>query len=109
MTYAILRINGKQYKVEKGQTLIVDQLSSGKDEKIKGEDVLLLNNGDKILIGKPKIQGASVLLKVLNHQKGEKIFVEKFKSKSRYHRRTGHRQKQTEVMVEDIVFPKSSK
>jgi len=105
--YAVIQLCGKQHKVSKGQVLTVDSLTEKEGSLIKVDDVLLLVDENKVLVGKSKIKNASVTLKVLGDKKGPKIYVERFKSKSKYHRKTGHRQKQTQVVVENINFPKS--
>ena len=106
MTYAVVSIAGKQYKVKKDDLLAVDRLGSQEGDKLKVDDVLLLVNDGKVLIGKPKVLGAQVVFKVQKQFKGKKILVEKFKAKSRYHRQTGHRQLLTQLQVLEILSPK---
>lgn len=102
MAYAIIQINGKQYKVSADQEITVDRVPQEVGEKITTADVLLLGDGDTITVGAPLVKGASVVLTVKNHQRGEKIRVAKYKSKSRYRRVQGHRQELSVLTVADI-------
>lgn len=107
INYAVIQIKGKQFKVKKGQFLTTDSLGQEEKSLVNVNDVLLLVTDDKVFIGQPKIEGASVELRIGKDLRGEKIYVEKYKSKSRYHRRVGHRQSLTEFQVEEIIAPKS--
>ncbi|MFV1917488.1 MAG: 50S ribosomal protein L21 [Patescibacteria group bacterium] len=97
--YAVLRINGNQYKVAVGDEFLVDKLEG---KKVDPEVLLLVKDG-KISIGKPKVRGARVKLKVLDEVvKGKKLYVQKFKAKSRYRRKYGFRPVYTRLLVEKI-------
>lgn len=97
--YAIILINGNQHKVSEGEEILVDKL---KNTKIKPE-VLLLVNGGKVSIGKPYVKGAKVRLKVLQpEEKGRKLYVYKFRAKSRYRRKYGFRHHFSRLLVENI-------
>lgn len=101
MKYAVVRIGGKQYKVEEGKEILVDKLI---DPKKFEADVLLTVDGDKVKVGKPKVDGGKVTLKVVTEvEKGEKIDVYKFKAKSRYKKHTGFRPQYTRLSVEKIA------
>lgn len=102
MTYAIIQLAGKQYKVSVGDTLVVDRQEQDVDSELKVSDVVLVVADDKAQIGTPLLEGASVTLKVAEHSKGDKIRVAKYKSKSRYRRVRGHRQHLTTFTVEKI-------
>lgn len=102
MTYAIIQLQGKQYKVQEGDELVVDKLELEKGKKLTTNDVLLVSDGKKAKIGTPFVKGAEVSLKVLEQGKGEKIRVLKYKSKSRYRKTQGHRQYLTKLKVESI-------
>jgi large subunit ribosomal protein L21 len=96
--YAVIKIKGTQYKVSEGDEILVDKLN-GKPEP----EVLLLVDDDKVKVGKPKVTGASLKLKVLNEvEKGEKISVQTFKAKSRYRRKIGFRPQYSRILVEKI-------
>lgn len=100
--WAIIKINGKQHKVGEGETVLVDSLISKGKQSITVNDVLLVANDENIQIGKPIVTGAKVTAKILEDLKDKKIKVVKFKSKSRYLRTRGHRQKKTKLLIEKI-------
>ena len=102
--YAIVRDRGQQYRVEPGQTLQIALTDAEAGSTLEFEEVLMVG-GDQTLIGAPLIQGAKVTATVGEMVKGEKIVVFKYKPKKRYRRRTGHRQRYTEVTIDDIVVP----
>lgn len=109
MEYAVVRSGGKQYKVSIGDVLGLEYLAGEKDQKINIDEVLLYSNDDKVKIGTPNLAGMSVTAVILEHFKGDKIRVAKFKAKSRYRRVTGHRQKMTRVKIESINNKKEKK
>lgn len=97
--YAVIRLQGRQYKVSEGKELLVDKMN---DLKLVPE-VLLISDGDKVEVGKPVVKGAKVTLKIIKElEKGEKIEVYHFKAKSRYRKHTGFRPQYTRVLVEKI-------
>jgi large subunit ribosomal protein L21 len=101
MKYAVIKTGGKQHKVIVGQTLNVEKLDNdGKTYEFN--EVLLVVDGDKVEMGMPTISGMTVYAEVIAEVKGEKIEVFKYKSKSRYRKHTGHRQKYTQVKVTGI-------
>jgi large subunit ribosomal protein L21 len=98
--YAVVSINGNQYKVSEGEEILVDKLASDKFTP----DVLLLVDDDKVKVGKPKVRGANVKFKVLNDsEKGKKVRILKYKAKSRYRRKMGFRPQYTRLLVEKIT------
>jgi large subunit ribosomal protein L21 len=100
--YAIIKTGGKQYKVKEGDTLTVEKLEVAEGETVVFDQVLTCGEGSQVKIGRPLVEGASVQAKVLEHGKGEKILVFKYKAKSNYRRRQGHRQPFTKVAIEKI-------
>jgi len=96
--YAVLRIKGHQYKVSEGQEILVDRVG---DAKLQA-DVLLVSQEGKVSVGKPVVKDAKVVIKVLGEEKGEKIDVYKYKSKSRYRRHTGFRSQLTKLLIQKI-------
>src|SRR4030066_1705094 len=94
MKYAVIRTGGKQYKVMEGQTLVIEKVDVEKEKPIEFDQVLLLVEDDKAKIGQPILE-AKVKAKVIDHIKGEKIDVFKYKAKTGYHRKIGHRQNLT--------------
>ena len=101
--YAIVEIAGQQFKVEKDQKLFVHRLDSKEGSKVTFDNVLLLENGDKISVGAPAVDGAQVGAKVLKHFKGNKVIVFKKKRRKGYRVKNGHRQALTEIQVENIL------
>lgn len=100
--YAVIKTGGKQYRVAKGQTLKVEQLSVEPGEAIDFEQVLMIADGDAITVGTPFIEGGKVSAEVKTHGRGEKIDVIKFKRRKQYKKQMGHRQNYTEVKVTGI-------
>ena len=101
MKYAVMKSGGKQYKVSEGQTLTVEKLAVEKDKPVEFDQVLLLVEDGKAKIGQPVLK-AKVRAKVVDQTRGEKIAVFKYKAKSGYHRKVGHRQELTKVLIEKI-------
>lgn len=99
--FAIIRTGGKQYIVKEGQTLQVEKLAA--TEKVVFDDVLLIADGDNVKIGMPRLEGAKVEGAVVEHGKGKKLHVIKYKAKVRYRRKIGHRQQFTKVKVGKIT------
>jgi len=102
MKYAIFENGGKQYKALEGDVVQVDHLTAEVGEKLSLETVLLFVDGEKIEIGSPVVEKAAVKATVLSHDKGPKIIVFKYRPKSRYRVKTGHRQKYTSLMIDSI-------
>jgi len=100
MTYAIVRTGGKQYRVEQGQSLLVERLPAKEGDKVALEP-LFLRDGDSMVDG-PDVSKATVSAKVVAHERGPKIRVLKFKPKRGYKRRAGHRQQLTRLEVTEI-------
>lgn len=99
--YAVIATGGKQYRVSEGQVLNVEKLGLGVDENVVFDQVLLVG-GDNVKIGSPIVEGATVTAKVLGETKGKKVIVYKYKRKTGYHKKNGHRQKYTTVQIEKI-------
>ncbi|MBW7956201.1 50S ribosomal protein L21 [Patescibacteria group bacterium] len=102
MKYAVIQIAGKQYRVEAGQELTINQVDAEEGKNITVSDVLLTVDGDNVSVGAPLVKGATVTLKVKSHGRGDKIRVAKYKAKSRYRKVFGHRQQETTVEVVSI-------
>jgi len=100
--FAIIKTGGKQYKVQKGDTLVVERLSLETGASVAFEEVLLVNDGKEIAIGAPYVKGAKVAAKVLGEGKGEKKIVFRYHSKTRYRKLKGHRQQHTTLLVESV-------
>lgn len=102
MKFVIVEQGGKQYRAAEGSTIEVDRLPNEVGETITMEDVLLHVDDGEVTIGTPLIEGAKIQAKVLNHIKGRKILVFKYRPKQRYRVKTGHRQQYTRLLIESI-------
>ena len=100
--YAIIKTGGKQYKVAEGDTIYVEKLEVAVDDAVTFDQVLTVVNDGSVTVGKPLVSGAKVTGKVLEQGKEKKILVFKYKAKSNYRRRQGHRQPFTKVAIEKI-------
>ena len=100
--YAIFIDGGRQYKVSEGQILDLDYRDIAAGETLKLDRVLCVSNGSSVKIGGPNVAGALVSAEVIGPQKGEKIYVQKFRRRKNYRRRTGHRQMYTRVRIGEI-------
>jgi large subunit ribosomal protein L21 len=98
--YAIVKTGGKQYRVERGQKLLVERLKADEGADVTLEPLLF--RSDDAVFDKDGLAGVQVTAKVLGHVRGEKLRVAKFKPKRGYKRRTGHRQELTQIEVVDI-------
>ncbi len=101
--YAIVNIAGKQYKAEKDKYLYTDLLAGETGAKVEFDSVLLLSDGNNVEVGAPVVKGAKVSGKILEQVKGDKVIIFKKKRRKGYQKRTGHRQKYTKVLIENIV------
>jgi large subunit ribosomal protein L21 len=99
MTYAVIAFQGKQYKVEQGQTLTVDLVGAASGDKVEVTDVLLVSEGKNVKVGTPLVDKAQVTLKVVESGRDKKLRVFKYKSKSKYRKTIGHRQSISNVEV----------
>ena len=100
---AIVEISGKQFKVSKDSKLYVHRLDAKVGSKVSFENVLLLDNGKKLIVGTPNVQGASVEAKVVKHLKDDKVIVFKKKRRKGYRVKNGHRQALTEIIIEKVT------
>jgi large subunit ribosomal protein L21 len=98
--YAIVKTGGKQYRVEKGQTLLVERLRAAEGETVTLEPMLF--RSDETVFDKDGLAKVKVEAKVVGHERGPKLRVFKFKPKRGYKRRTGHRQELTRIEVTDL-------
>jgi len=99
--YAIIKTGGKQYKVAEGDVITVEKLAQGEGEEVVFDEVLTIV-GDEVKVGRPLVEGAKVTAKVEAQGKEKKIRIFKYKAKSNYRRRQGHRQPFTKVVIEKI-------
>jgi len=101
-TYAIVKHGGKQWVVSPGSTLYIDRIDNKIGDTVVLSEVLLYRDKDKVLIGKPLVQDASVTCEVIKNLRGEKIIVFKKKRRKNYKKTIGHRQNYTELLVKEI-------
>merc|ERR1711988_530066 len=106
---AIVEISGKQFKVEKDTKLFVNRLDAKEGDKVTFDNVLLLDNGSKVVVGKPTVKDATVEAKVLKHLKDDKVIVFKKKRRKGYRVKNGHRQSLTEIVIESLGVGKVKK
>lgn len=99
--YAIIATGGKQYKVSEGDIIRVEKLDANVGESFTFDQVLIVNDGE-VKIGNPTVQGATVEASVLSSGRGKKVIVYRYKRKTGYHKKNGHRQSYTEVKIEKI-------
>ena len=102
--YAIVKTGGKQYRVEPGQTVVVEKLPGDEGAAVEFDRVLLVSSGDgtDVKVGQPLVSGAKVKGTIVEHGLGDKLIVFKFRRRKNYVRRNGHRQDVTVVKVSEI-------
>jgi len=100
--YAIIKTGGKQYKVAEGEAVYVEKLEAAVGDVVSFDQVLTVVTDAEVKVGKPLVEGAKVTAKVEAQGKEKKILVFKYKAKSNYRRRQGHRQPFTKVVIEKI-------
>jgi len=102
MKYAIVDNGGKQYRAVEGSTIEVDRMDAEVGQQVELGSVLLLVDDDQIAVGAPLVGGARVTATVVEHLKGPKIVVFRYRPKKRYRVKTGHRQQYTRLQVNSI-------
>jgi large subunit ribosomal protein L21 len=99
--YAIIATGGKQYKVAEGDIIKVEKLGVDAGANVTFDQVLVVNNGE-LKVGNPTVAGATVTASVVEDGKFKKVIIYRYKRKSGYHKKNGHRQSYTEVKIEKI-------
>ena len=104
MNFAVIQTGGKQYQVAPGETLTIEKLQGAPKagDKIVFDQVLLVNNGSKTLVGAPVVPGSTVLGTLIKEGQGKKVTVIRYRQKSRYFKKNGHRQPFMEVKIDAI-------
>lgn len=104
MEFAVIQTGGKQYKVSVGDLVTIEKLSdeTKKGDKVSFDKVLMVDNGKDTTIGTPYIKGAKVEATVDSVGRAQKILVVKYKQKSKYYKRNGHRQPFTKVRIDSL-------
>lgn len=100
--YAIVQSGGKQYRVQTGDTIRVESIPGDIGDTVELTDVRMVSRDGEVTVGSPTVEGASVVTEIEGNGKGKKIVVFKYKAKTRYRRKNGHRQPFTDLRVTDI-------
>ena len=100
--YAVVSTGGKQYRVQKGETLRVEKIPGEVGSKVTLDKVLMLADGESIRVGQPLIEKAAVQASIVEQDKAKKILVFKYKRRKRYRRKKGHRQPFTAIRIDGI-------
>jgi large subunit ribosomal protein L21 len=101
--YAVIATGGKQYRVQVGDTLDVEKLAPGEDGTVALRPVLVVGDDGGVTAGATNLANATVTATVVDQVKGPKLTVFKYKNKTGYRRKTGHRQRLTRIRVDDIT------
>jgi len=101
--YAIVKIAGQQFKVERGNKVYVHRLKANEGADVEFDEVLLVDNEGKITVGSPNVEGAKVAATVIQHLRGDKVLVFKKKRRKTYQKLNGHRQDFTQIIVQGIL------
>ncbi|MGC4090274.1 MAG: 50S ribosomal protein L21 [Polyangiaceae bacterium] len=102
MSYAVIRTGGKQYRVAEGDVVQVATLAGNPGEKVTFSDVLLIG-GESVKVGKPTVAGAAVSAEIVEHGRGPKLVVFKFRKRKRSRKKAGHRQNFTAVRITGVT------
>ncbi len=100
--YAVIRTGGKQYRVSPGDTIEVEKLPGEVGDPVAIADVLMIGSDEKTTIGSPVIKGAEVTGTITGQYRGKKVTIHKFKRKTGYKKKIGHRQFHTEIKIDQI-------
>ncbi|MBI2100562.1 MAG: 50S ribosomal protein L21 [Candidatus Vogelbacteria bacterium] len=104
MKFAVIKTGGKQYRVTEGQRLKIEKLPLAKGAMINFDQVLLTNDGDDTKIGTPTVAGAKVTGEIIDQNRAKKLLVFKYKPKTRYRVKRGHRQPFTNLKITKLDF-----
>jgi len=103
MKLAVVKTGGKQYVVQPGDTIRVEKLVGEDGATVAFDEVLLVGDDSAVTVGTPVVKTAKVTATIIKQGRADKIMVVKYKNKTRYRRKVGHRQSFTEVKVESIA------
>ena len=103
--YAVIQTGGKQYRVQPGDTLLIEKVSGNAGDSIDFDKVLMISTDESVAVGRPLVEGAKVSGEIVEHTRGKKLVVYKFKRRKDYRRRNGHRQDYTAVKISEVVAP----
>jgi large subunit ribosomal protein L21 len=100
--YAVVNTGGKQYKVQKGETLRIEKIPGEVGSRVTFDRVLMVADGENVRVGQPLVEKAAVLASIVEQDKAKKIIVFKYKRRKRYRRKQGHRQPYTAIRIDGI-------
>ncbi len=100
--YAVVNTGGKQYKVQKGETLRIEKIPGEVGSQVTFDKVLMVADGENIRVGQPLLEKAAVLASIVEQDKAKKVIVFKYKRRKRYRRKQGHRQPYTAIRIDGI-------
>ena len=101
--YALVKTGGKQYRVEKDDTILVERIAAEEGAEVILNDIVMLGDGDKVTIGTPTVDGAAVSATVVSQTRGPKIIIFRRKRRKNHRRTQGHRQDLTLLKINDIA------
>ncbi len=100
--YAVIKTGGKQHRVSTGDKLKVESIDASEGQDIQLDEVLMIGNGDDVTVGSPLICNASVTARVIEHGRGQKVNIVKFRRRKHHRKQMGHRQNYTELEITGI-------
>jgi large subunit ribosomal protein L21 len=100
--YAVVNTGGKQYKVQKGETLRIEKIPGAVGSAVTFDKVLMVADGDNIRVGQPVLENVAVQAQIVEQDKAKKILIFKYKRRKRYRRKNGHRQPFTAIRIDGI-------
>lgn len=101
--YAVIKTGGKQYRVQSGEKLKVERLEAEVGSEIGIDQVLMVADGESLLVGRPLLAGAKVTAKVVSHGRHDKVRIFKMRRRKHYQKHQGHRQNYTELEIGSIT------
>ncbi|HEX4857587.1 MAG TPA: 50S ribosomal protein L21 [Usitatibacteraceae bacterium] len=101
--YAVIKTGGKQYRVQSGEKIKVEQIPADVGSQIVLDQVLMVGDGDAVTIGKPLVAGAAVNATVVSHGRHDKVKIFKMRRRKHYQKHQGHRQNYTELQIGDVL------
>lgn len=100
--YAVVNTGGKQYKVQKGETLRIEKIPGEVGAQVTFDKVLMVADGENVRVGQPLLEKATVQASIIEQDRAKKIIIFKYKRRKRYRRKQGHRQPYTAIRIDGI-------
>ena len=100
--YAVIKTGGKQYRVKQGETLKIETVAGDVGSAIVLDKVLMVGDGDKLSVGKPLLDGATVNATIVSNGRHDKVTIFKMRRRKHYQKHQGHRQNYTEIRIDGI-------